>query len=248
MKPSMQSSLHSSAKMKILSCFLVITFMFSFSAIPEVSARANQGDGAKLMQTKGPQKESKFPVCIDDSDCLKLKQGDKYACFKFLCYPWKDDTKISPKEKIQTCRRKSNCEDGKICYRHEDRRNVNKGLCFKELQECGVDVLGADGKRAACPRGHGCCGGYCCENKYFEQYKKLPCTNSIGCQDLGLGNFCCPQKGDKGAVTDSICCNTDPNAPNSNANTSDNKGAATSTSATAFTSSVISMGFFFLLF
>ena len=25
-----------------------------------------------------------FPVCIDDSDCVKLGKGDKFACFQVL--------------------------------------------------------------------------------------------------------------------------------------------------------------------
>ena len=82
---SMRFSFHSAAKMKILSFFLVITLMLSFSAIPEVSARANQGSSAKGMLTTSPQ-ISKFPVCIDDSDCLKLAQGHKFACFKVYAY------------------------------------------------------------------------------------------------------------------------------------------------------------------
>ena len=33
-----------------------------------------------------------FTACIDDSDC-RVK-GDGYACFQYICYPWKDDTVI----------------------------------------------------------------------------------------------------------------------------------------------------------
>lgn len=236
MNSSMQSSFHSSAKMKILSCFLVITLMFSFSAVPEVSARANQGSNVQSMQTS-PKKASPFSVCIDDSDCLKLGQGDKYACFQFLCYPWKDDSKVADKEKIQTCRRTTDCKDNKICYRHQDRRTVPRGLCFNKFQECGLDI------KDKCRRGYGCCGDYCCENKYYDQYSKLPCSTDLGCQDMGLGKFCCPAgKGQDNKV----CCDKDPNPPPKGANVSD-KGRAMSITATAFTSSVISTGFFFLL-
>lgn len=236
MNSSMQSSFHSSAKMKILSFFLVITLMLSFSAIPEVSARANQGSSAKGMLTTSPQL-SKFPVCIDDSDCLKLAQGHKFACFKFLCYPWKDDSIVADKDKIQLCRKNADCGDSKTCYRHDDIRSVPKGLCFDELRECGLDIT------KECPKGQGCCGSYCCEDKYYKQYSNLPCTNHIGCQDLQLGDFCCPAA--KGQ-TDKTCCNVNPNPPVTDATTSD-RGRAMSLTATAFTSSVISMGFFFLL-
>ena len=31
---------------------------------------------------QGQVKPTPFPVCIDDSDCLKMGEGNKYACFQ----------------------------------------------------------------------------------------------------------------------------------------------------------------------
>ena len=67
--------------------------------------------------------------------------------------------------------------------------------------------------------------------------------SDIVLQDLQLGEFCCPAA--KGQ-TDKVCCNVNPNPPVTDATTSD-RGRAMSITATAFTSSVISMGFFFML-
>lgn len=225
-----------STKMKILSFFLVSTLIVSFSAVPEVSARANQAGGNNAMTTN--PNSSPFKVCIDDSDCQKIKQGDTYACFQYLCYPWKDESGVPEKDKIPLCRKTKDCKDGKTCVRHHNRRKVTQGLCMDEEQECGLD---SDND---CPKDKGCCGSYCCENKYHRQYKELPCTNHIGCEDLGLGKFCCPRNGQE-----SVCCAIDPNPPKPTPNTvkDSNGGAATFAHVSAFTSSIISTMFFFWL-
>ena len=70
-----------STTMKILSFIFVITLIISLSAIPEVSARANQQSSMSAMTTIS-KKNPPFTVCIDDSDCQKLNQGDKFACFQ----------------------------------------------------------------------------------------------------------------------------------------------------------------------
>ena len=79
---SVKSCLRYSTKMKILSFIFAVFLTVSVSALPGVSARANQEKvkSNNLMTTK-PNK-SPFEICIDDSDCLKLGQGDKYACFQ----------------------------------------------------------------------------------------------------------------------------------------------------------------------
>jgi len=233
---SVKSCLRYSTKMKILSFIFAVFLTVSVSALPGVSARANQEKvGSNNLMTTKPNK-SPFEICIDDSDCLKLGQGDKYACFQFLCYPWKDDSEVDPKDKIPLCRKDKDCEGGKKCYRHFDRRSVSKGLCFEELKECGIEE---DDEK--CPKDKGCCGSYCCEQKYFESYSQLPCTNNLGCEDLGLGKFCCPREGQH-----SVCCNTDPNPPPSTAApvVGDGKGDASAIKATAFTSSLILIDLF----
>ena len=37
-----------------------------------------------------------------------------------------------------------------------------------------------------CKDGFGCCGGTCCEQKYYKQYSELPCYNDLGCNVSGI--------------------------------------------------------------
>jgi hypothetical protein len=136
--------------------------------------------------------------CIDDSDCTRVMgQGKKYACFQYICYPWKDDSSVPENERKELCRKKADCDPSEYCHRHHDRRNVYKGLCLDKT-EC-------DGNQD-CKSGKGCCAGRCCEMKFYKELNELPCASSQQCQDLSLGDFCCPRKND----TD-ICCDEDPN-------------------------------------
>lgn len=139
-----------------------------------------------------------FPVCIDDSDCEKLGEGNKYACFQYICYPWKNDSHIAPKDRRKTCRKDEDCEPGQECYRHHDLRLINRGLCFDEVKSCQA--------HEDCSKDYKCCGANCCEQKYYNQFSSLPCISDLGCRDLGLGQFCCPRKGEN-----SQCCDEDPN-------------------------------------
>jgi len=34
------------------------------------------------IESQSPVRPTPFPVCIDDSDCLKMGEGNKYACFQ----------------------------------------------------------------------------------------------------------------------------------------------------------------------
>ena len=34
------------------------------------------------IESQSPVRPTPFPVCIDDSDCLKIGEGNKYACFQ----------------------------------------------------------------------------------------------------------------------------------------------------------------------
>jgi len=154
-------------------------------------------------QVKAPS-PTPFPVCIDDSDCVKLGKGDKFACFQYICYPWKNDEEIDPKNKRKTCREDNDCDSGQECFRHHDKRMVNRGLCFAEVKSCQ--------NANECSKDYECCGGTCCEAKYYTEFAKLPCLSDLGCQDLGLGQFCCPGP-DKTNATKSVCCNEDPNPP-----------------------------------
>ena len=116
-------------------------------------------------------------------------------------YPWKDDSGVAASEKRDICRRSSDCKrPGQECQLHQDRRKINKGICMNEVTDCDTP--------ADCQGGSGCCNGYCCEQRYYQQYKALPCITHLGCQDLGLGEYCCPDKQGNGTST---CCDTKPN-------------------------------------
>jgi hypothetical protein len=154
------------------------------------------------MQSQQPATPSPtpFPVCIDDSDCVKLGEGDKFACFQYICYPWKNDTFIDAKNRRKTCRRDDDCDPGQECFRHHDKRMINRGLCFDEVRSCQASN--------ECSKDYKCCGGTCCEDKYYEQFATLPCISDLGCQDLGLGHYCCP-KNRKNQYNK--CCDVNPN-------------------------------------
>jgi hypothetical protein len=152
--------------------------------------------------TKTVSESIPFDVCINDDDCEKLGADNKYACFQYICYPWKDDQDITVDERIPLCRDDDSCKHGKKCFRHLDKRRVTAGLCLNEAKKCGIQ-----NGDATCPDEQKCCGDVCCEMLYFQQYRMLPCLNDEGCQDYGLGQFCCPPNKKDG---DNSCCNTNP--------------------------------------
>jgi len=155
-------------------------------------------------------KKVPFTACIDDSDCAE--QGQDFACFQYLCYPWKDDTKLPKADQKKTCKSNDHCDPGQECYRHPDRRNIYKGLCMEPVVDCSENgesdckQPGNKGPNRAC-----CNGAYCCHADYFAQLKELPCVSHQPCKDMGYGQFCCPDK--TNATLPSTCCNTDPNPP-----------------------------------
>ena len=46
----------------------------------------------------GGLNQQPFKACIDDSDCDSDK-GAGFACFRYICYPWADDSSIPVKDK-----------------------------------------------------------------------------------------------------------------------------------------------------
>lgn len=211
-KPS--SSLSFSAAVSLV-LFLAI------SVLPSSSVAAQTRIAAQTV------KPTPFSVCIDDSDCSKLGQGSKYACFQYICYPWKNDDHIEVKDRRGTCRKDSDCQAGQECYRHHDKRTVNRGLCFDQIHPCDTT--------SDCPSGMSCCGESCCEEEYFNQYKLLPCTSDMGCEDLGLGKYCCPRTN-----STNVCCNTNPNPPKTTARPlTGGAGTKTTTSLQAFALSLV---------
>ena len=86
-----------------------------------------------------------FQACIDDSDCAG--QGTDYACFQYLCYPWKDDSSLAMKDKRRPCKSTEHCATGQECFRHPDRRNIYMGLCMEPVVDCSRN------SQADCDRG-----------------------------------------------------------------------------------------------
>ena len=58
-----------------------VLFVIMFSAIFGLGSAAQNRNMAS--QSTGPA-PTPLPVCIDDSDCEKLREGNKYACFQVL--------------------------------------------------------------------------------------------------------------------------------------------------------------------
>ena len=77
---SVKSSVRYSTNMKILSFIFAVILVVG---LPSVSARANQEKmSSNKMMVTDVKKSTPFKICIDDSDCLKIGQGDKFACFQ----------------------------------------------------------------------------------------------------------------------------------------------------------------------
>jgi hypothetical protein len=79
-----------------------------------------------------------LPACVTDSDCLAVSaaRGQDYKCFQYMCFPWRRPELAGG---FRPCKRRSDCGalgaaeggDGGAgdCYRHNDRRNVIRGIC-----------------------------------------------------------------------------------------------------------------------
>ena len=87
-----------------------------------------------MISTTGYLEVQPFQACIDDSDCAG--QGTDYACFQYLCYPWKDDSSLAVKDKRKPCKSTNHCATGQECFRHPDRRNIYMGLCMEPVADC----------------------------------------------------------------------------------------------------------------
>jgi len=184
----------SSVRLSVLATILTIVHC---SVPPEL---------ASLNQIK--TSEAAFKACIDDSDCSS--QGSGYACFQYICYPWKNDSAVPIDDRKSTCKANKHCRDNLKCFRHHNRAKVHMGLCMEGIVFC------SDNGESDCKHGpnRSCCNGqYCCGEEYFNQLKQLPCVNDQSCKEMGYGNYCCPDKSGANETLPSICCNQDPNPP-----------------------------------
>jgi len=176
---------------------------------------------SELIQSENQLQASPLKGCIDDSDCKNLE--GKYACFQYVCYPYENDSFLSPENKLTQCTKKEECQLGEVCHRHHEVRRVQFGRCMAQNGDCtkADDCKGQGGSQKCCN------GQFCCEDKYFNQLKTLPCLNHFMCQDLGYGKFCCPQKsGNSNTTASSICCDINPNPPSTPAPVRGNTNAA----------------------
>ena len=66
--------------------YQVLALLLAFSALVNLAFGAQSQLVSQQLPQAGP---TPFPVCIDDSDCIKLGKGDKFACFQVhFWYIW----------------------------------------------------------------------------------------------------------------------------------------------------------------
>ena len=189
--PGHQLSLNMSSSSSRLALLALLANSASAKMVEELAARMNQQAAPKVP----------FKACIDDSDCGS--QGPGFACFQYICYPWADDSAIAKEDRKDTCKSDDDCPGQLSCFRHHDRRQIQRGLCMEPIADC------AENGRDHCAQKKCCNGQFCCGSEYFSQLAELPCFSHRGCRALGYGNFCCPAKGNSTAPAQ--CCNEDPN-------------------------------------
>ncbi len=127
---------------------------------------------------------SLYPACLTDDDCKSYHRKRDHVCYQFFCYPWKSeavDADTAASRPLKTCRKDKECGgaaagDADVeCFRHSDLRRVTNGLCLAPNRKCKAheECVNKGGK---------CCNSYCCNQEYFDELKKLPCTADLGCQ------------------------------------------------------------------
>jgi len=189
-----------------MSC-TVRLYLLSLLAVSTSASVDGESLASLNQQAQTAVKAAPFTACIDDSDCKS--HGDDFACFQYVCYPWRDDSKLDQANKKATCKSNEDCPGDLECFRHHDRRQIHRGLCMEPILDCSENGSEdcKDGPQRQC-----CNGQYCCAEEYFDQLRKLPCVNDISCRDLGYGNFCCPSK-IANSTEPKQCCNENPNPP-----------------------------------
>ena len=83
---SQHSSVSSAGCKQVLALFLAVCSL-------NLGTEAAQAH----LDSQSGVKPTPFPVCIDDSDCLKMGEGNKYACFQVRTF------NISYFNSLQTC-------------------------------------------------------------------------------------------------------------------------------------------------
>ena len=125
-----------------------------------------------------------FPACVTDIDCesVSVDRSADFKCFQFMCFPWNDPDLQSP---YMSCQKKSDCNRETECLRHQDRRNVLRGICLEksDLLKCF--------SHTDCPDDEQCAVGWCGQPEYLEAIEDLGCDSDSYCEDLLIGDACC---------------------------------------------------------
>ena len=127
-----------------------------------------------------------FPACVTDIDCesVSIERSADFKCFQFMCFPWNQPDLQAP---YTSCQRKSDCNSSgeTECLRHQDRRNVLRGICLdkSDLLKCF--------SHTDCPDDQQCVVGWCGQAEYLEEIAWLGCDSDSYCEDILLGDACC---------------------------------------------------------
>jgi len=127
-----------------------------------------------------------FPACVTDIDCesVSIERSADFKCFQFMCFPWNHPELQPP---YTSCQKNSDCNSSPEteCLRHQDRRNVLRGICLDK-----IDLLKCF-SHTDCPDDRQCVVGWCGQPDYLETIAGLGCDSDSYCEDLLLGDACC---------------------------------------------------------
>jgi len=106
-----------------------------------------------------------------------------------MCYPWNTSTGFRWCSKDSDCsslttREEGDGADGR-CFRHQDKSNINFGICLKKLEskKCWT--------HSDCPSHLKCTNGFCGDPVYFRALQERPCEEDEICEQLLTGEMCC---------------------------------------------------------
>ena len=101
-----------------------------------------------------------------------------------MCFPWNHPELQLP---YTSCQKNSDCNSSPEteCLRHQDRRNVLRGICLDK-----VDLFKCF-SHSDCSDDRQCVVGWCGQPDYLETIAGLGCDSDSYCEDLLLGDACC---------------------------------------------------------
>ena len=112
-----------------------------------------------------------YKPCIPDSTSAVCPHS--HACFQYFCYP----KEAGPQDPLKSCKKRSQCKnvDGAPkCF-----KQGLSGICVSEEEYREW----CEGHNECEGRGGKCCGDYCCNEEYFEAFKKITCEeDDVACE------------------------------------------------------------------